>query len=185
VDTKPLRVEADREVALTAAERKKLFDMAMELHDLQRRAAQMSTALQPFNTRMAELSKEIDGRPDVPPDVKASFQALNKDLAAVAPKFSSAGGGRGGAGGPGGSTGPSLLGRISQAKNGVMGGFWPTAQTLETYAEVKTATPKAIAEANALFARAGTLSATLATHRLTLSAPQPVAADPAPTGKKK
>ena len=40
VDTKPLRVMSDPEVVLTEAERKKLYDMAMEMHELQRRATE-------------------------------------------------------------------------------------------------------------------------------------------------
>ena len=49
VETKPLKVAADPDVALTAVERKKLFDMAMEMHELQRvatDAAQRHRAVQ-------------------------------------------------------------------------------------------------------------------------------------------
>jgi hypothetical protein len=76
-----------------------------------------------------------------------------------------------------------VVARLAQAKNGLMGGFWPTAQTLDAYSQGKTDTPKAIADANALFARAGTLSAALATHQLTLSAPAPAGAAPAPAAQ--
>jgi photosystem II stability/assembly factor-like uncharacterized protein len=180
-DAKPIRVEADPEVALTAIERKKMFDMAVEMHDLQRRASEVTTALQPFNTRMSELAKEIDSRSDVPAETKASFQALNKELAVLMPRFQAGSGGRGGAGGASGGPTPvpSVVARISQAKNGLMGGFWPTAQTLEAYSEAKTATPKATAEASALFAKAATVSASLATHKLTLTAPKLPDAAPA------
>ena len=41
VDTKPLKVAADPEVGLTAIERKKMYDMAMEMHELQRVATQV------------------------------------------------------------------------------------------------------------------------------------------------
>jgi photosystem II stability/assembly factor-like uncharacterized protein len=176
VDTKPIRVEADPEVALTPLERKALFDKAMEMHELQRRASEVSSALQPLNSQMGDLAKTIEGRNDVPADVKTSFQAFNKELAALMPKFQAGFGGRGGAGGAGGATpNPSVVARIGQAKNGLMGGFLPTAQTLDAYNEARTATPKAIADANAIFAKAAALSATLATHQLTLTAPKPVA----------
>jgi hypothetical protein len=59
-----------------------------------------------------------------------------------------------------------------------MGGMWPTEQTMKSYADVKTTVPKAIADANALFARAATLSASLARHNLTLTPPQPVPLKP-------
>ena len=175
-DTKPLRVDVDPEVALSPIERKELFDKAMEMHELQRRASEVSAALQPFNTRMSELAKEIDGRNDVPPDVKASFQALNKDVATLLPRFQAGFGGRGGgAGGGGGATpNPSVLARIGQAKTGLMGGFLPTAQTLDAYNDAKVATPKAISEANALFEKAVTVSGALAAHKLTLAAPKRV-----------
>ena len=45
IDTKPLKVMSDPEVVLTEGERKKLFDMAMELHDLQRRATEAATGI--------------------------------------------------------------------------------------------------------------------------------------------
>ena len=96
VETKPLRVSADPEVVLTDAQRKQLFDMAMEMHELQKRATEIGNALGPFNRRMGELSKEIAGKTDVPPDVKAMFDDVNKELGDLAPKFAPPQGGRGG-----------------------------------------------------------------------------------------
>jgi hypothetical protein len=49
VDTRPLKVVADPGVALTAVERKKLLEMAMETHELQRVANQFSGALTPLS----------------------------------------------------------------------------------------------------------------------------------------
>jgi hypothetical protein len=224
IETKPLKVMADPEVGLTAIERKKLYDMAMEMHELQRVGTEASSALTPFNTRMTELAKEIAGRSDVPPDVKASFEAVNKELATVVPKFAAGaafgrgGGGGGGAGaagaagaavagpgaagaagvagaagaagaaaggagaaaqaggggGRGGGAAPSPIARLGQAKNGLMGGMWPTEQTMKSYADSKTDVPKAVTDLNALFAKAATLSTTLAKYKLTLTAPAPI-----------
>ena len=106
VETKPLRVIADPEVVLTEAERKKLFDMAMEMHELQRRATEVATGMGPLNTRLAELAKEVSSKSDVPADLKASVEALQKDVAALAPKLTlPLGGGRFGGGGGGGGRG--------------------------------------------------------------------------------
>ena len=187
---------ADAEVALTEVERKRMYNMAMEMHELQKRATEVQNALRPLNTRMTELAKEIAGRNDLPADVKATFEAFNKDLAAFAPKFAPAL--EGGvaeparqrrphpAGGPGRRTGHpapaapaatpvvNLVTRIGQAKNGLMATMPLTEQTTKAYSEAKTQVPKAIAEANALFARAAALSTALAPHKLTLTAPQPV-----------
>ena len=179
IETRPLTVTADPDVALTAVERKKLFDMAMEMHDLQRVVSEASSALTPFNTRVQELSKEIAGRSDVPPSVKAELEALQKEVSALVPRLAAGGAGARGGGGGGGAPGgagaaASPAARVTQPKNGLMGGMWPTEATMKAYEEARTAVPKAIGEANALFARAAALAKTLATFNLTLAAPQPV-----------
>jgi photosystem II stability/assembly factor-like uncharacterized protein len=175
VDTKPLRVVADPQVVLTELERKKLFDMAMELHDLQQRGTDVSTGITSLNSRLPELAKEAGGKADVPADVKTSIESLQKDVAALAPKFAIGGGGRGfGGGGGRGGAADSLLGRAGQAKNAMMGGMWPTEQMMRAYTEARAQLPKAIADANALFTRAATLSSSLTKHSLTLTAPTPV-----------
>ncbi len=186
VDSKPLRVTADPEVVLTDAERKRLFDMAMEMHELHRRVTAVATPLSQLNTRMSELAKEVASRQDIPADVKASFDAVNKAVASLAPRFAP-GGGRGGfgggqaaaapaaqAGGRGGTPPRSVVARVALAKNGLMGGMWPTEQTMRAYTESKAEVPKAIEEANALFAKAGALSTALAKYNLSLTAPAPV-----------
>jgi hypothetical protein len=181
VDTKPLKVVADPDVALTAIERKKLYDMAMEMHELQRIASDVSGALTPLNTRLGEIAKEIGSRNDVPADVKAAVEGFTKELAGVMPKFAAGGGARGGGGAaapavtPGQPPPPvSVAARITTAKNGMMGGMWPTAQTTRAYDDAKALAPKAFAEANAVITKAAALSATLAKHKVTLSAPEPI-----------
>ena len=182
VETKPLQVAADPEVGLTAIERKRLFDMAMEMHDLQLFANAFSAALTPLNTRMTEIGKELASRDFVPADVKASVDGLTKELAAVVPKFAAGGGGRGGGGGgaaaaatPGQPPAPvSVTARITTAKSGLMGGMWPTSMTTKAYEEAKAIAPKAFAEANAIIAKAAALSPNLAKFKVTLAAPQPI-----------
>ncbi|MCX6549558.1 MAG: hypothetical protein NTY02_00880 [Acidobacteria bacterium] len=181
-DTKPVRVTSDPQVALTGIERKRMFDMAMEMHELQKRATDVSNAFRPLTARMTELVKEMADKKDVPADVKASFDAFNKELTAFAPKFAAAAGGRGGGGaGATGGTGPaaqvSLLTRIGQAKNGLMAGMPTTEQTTKAYADSKTQAPKALADANAIFEKAATLSSALAKYGLKLDAPKPVKLD--------
>ena len=184
VDTKPLRVTSDPDVALTLVQRRTLFDMAMEMHELQRAGTDVTSALTPFNTRMTELAKEIPSRNDIPADVKAQFDGVNKDLTTLMPKFAAGGGGRGGgggggaAGGAGGGRGatppPSVIARMGQAKNGLMGGMWPTEQTMKAYNESKTEFPKAVTELNALFAKATPLATALAKYNVKLEVPPPV-----------
>jgi len=174
VDTKPLRVVADSEVLLTEVERKRMFDMAYELHELHGRGTEVANALVPLNRRMAELTKEIEGRSDLPGELKSSFEAVNKELVAVAPKFAAPAGARGGGGGGRGGANPSLVVRLGQTKGALMSGMWPTDQTIRSYNELKIQLPAAVAEANALFTKVATLSNSLAQHKLTLTAPAPV-----------
>jgi hypothetical protein len=49
-----------------------------------------------------------------------------------------------------------------------------TEQTTRAYTEAKTQVPKAIIDANALFARAAALSTSLTPYKLTLTAPAAV-----------
>jgi len=216
IETRPMKVAVDPEVGLTSLERKKMYDMAMEMHELQRVGTEVSNALTPFNTAMQELAKQVASKTDLPAAVKAELDAVNKQLAAVVPKFAAGGGGgRGGGGGGGGAGGgagagapgapgaagaaggvgrgagaggagaqagggrgaaqpASPMARLTQAKNGLMGGMPATEAVMKAYAEAKTQVPAAIVEANALFTKAAALSTSLAKHNLTLKAPEPV-----------
>ena len=64
--------------------------------------------------------------------------------------------------------------KLGQAKNGLMAGMSPTEQTLRAYNESKTDVPKAVADVNALLAKANALSSTLAKYNLLLTVPPPV-----------
>jgi photosystem II stability/assembly factor-like uncharacterized protein len=178
VDTKPLRVAEDPEVVLTSAERKKMFDMAMELQTMQPRISEASAAHASLTRQVNELSSKIDA---APADVKSSFESFKKELASLAPRLTQPAGGRGG-GGRGGAT-ESLIVKLGAAKNGLMGGMPPGEQTTRAYADVRAQTPKAIADLNAVIAKAATLSASLTKANLTLTVPKPIDV-PAATGKR-
>ena len=170
VETRPLRVLADPEVALTELERKRRFDMAMEIHQLQGRAAEITNALTAINRQIPEVSKTIGTRSDLPADVKTSFDAVEKELATFTTKFAAPAGGRGfGGGGGRGGAPDSLTSRLTAAKNGLMGGMPATAQTHDAYKRAKSEAPKAIAEAQAFLLKMQTLSAALAGHNITLT----------------
>jgi hypothetical protein len=178
VDTRPLRVTDDPEVVLTSVERKRMFDMAMEIHALQPRVAEASAAHASLTRQAADLTTTLGSRNDVPAEVKASFEAFNKELAALAPKLTAPQGGRGG-GGRGGAT-ESLLAKVGQAKTGLTGGMSPGDQTVRAYTEVKAQAGKAIADLNAVIAKASAVSAALAPFSLTLTVPAPVTPPAAP-----
>src|SRR5204862_143335 len=78
----------------------------------------------------------------------------------------------------------SSVGRVTQAKNGLMAGMSPTEQTTRAYTEVKTQASKAVADINAVIAKATTVSSALAKYSVTLTVPQPVKA-PEPAAPKR
>ena len=118
-----MRVTGDPEVALTEAQRKQLFDMAIEMHELQKRTTEAATGLAALNRQITQLSTDMASKTDVPADVKAAFESLKTDAAAMTPKLpvAAAGGGRGGGGGGRGGADTSVVGKIGQAKNGMSG----------------------------------------------------------------
>jgi hypothetical protein len=177
VDTKPLRVLGDPQVVLTEAERKKMFDMAMEMHELQRRVTDVANSLAPVSRQLPEVAKTVAGRTDLPADVKSSFDAFNAELSALMTRLAAAagGGGRGGGGG-GGRGGPdpnNPFVRLGQAKNGLIAGMPVTAMTTQAYNDAKAQIPKAITEATSLLSKAQAMSTVLATHNITLTVPAP------------
>jgi len=175
VETKPLRVVGDPEVVLTEAQRKTLFDQAMEMHELQKRANEAAAGVASLNRQITQLSTEMASKSDIPADVKSSFDALKADVTALAPKLpAAAAGGRGGGGGGRGGPDASLTGKINQAKNGMMAGMWPTSTTLRAFTDAKAEAPKVLSDANAAFAKAAAVSTSLAKYNLKLEAPKPV-----------
>jgi photosystem II stability/assembly factor-like uncharacterized protein len=171
-DSKPLRVIADPDVLLTSAERKRMFDMAMEMHELQHRGAEVGNELAPINRQLPEVAKALASRPDVPTDVKSAFELLNKDVSAAVARFAALGaGGRGLGGGRGGQTDDNPLARVGQAKNGLMATMPVTEQTTRAYNEAKGQVPKVLADSKALIVRAREVSVSLARYNITLIVP--------------
>jgi photosystem II stability/assembly factor-like uncharacterized protein len=179
VDTKPLRVVDDPEVILTQVERKRMYDMALDLHALQPRLNEAAAAHASLTRQVNELTPTVGSRGDVPADVKESFDAFKKDLASLAPKLTVPAG-RGGGGGRGANE--SLVTKLGQTKGVMMGGMWPTEQSMRAYNASKAEIPKTIAELNGVIAKATTLGASLAKANLTLTVPQAVQM-PAPPKK--
>ena len=71
------------------------------------------------------------------------------------------------------------MAQLTQVKNGLMGGMWPTEQTTKAYSDAKTKVPKAIEDVNALIAKAQALSVQLAKYNITLTVPAMPATKPA------
>jgi len=182
VDTKTLKVTDDPEVQLTSVERKRMFDMAMEMHSLQPRVSEAGTAHASLTRQVNELTTALAGRSDVPADVKASVESLSKELAAQAPKITLPAGGRGGGGGGRGNN-DSLAAKLGQAKGGLMATMSPGEQTTTAYSQVKAELPKAVTDLNVTIAKAATLSDALKKYNLTLTVPAPIKNDAPPARK--
>lgn len=179
-DKAPLRLVEDPEVVLTSIERKRMFDMAVEMHALQRPVTDAVAAQVSLARQMADLAKTIGERHDgVPEDVRASFDALRKDVEALAkrvgepPRF-----------GGGGAVSENVLARIGQAKSGLTAGMAAGQQTMRAYSEVKAEAPKAIADLDAVLVKAAALGTTLAKYNLTLDVPKSVEVPAAARGRK-
>ncbi|HEV8209717.1 MAG TPA: hypothetical protein VGP77_06330 [Vicinamibacterales bacterium] len=172
IESKPLRVNEDPEVVLTAVERKRMYDQAMEIHALQPSLNDATAAHTALTRGLADATTAIAGKSDVPADVKATVEALTKEVGALAPKLAAPAAGRGGGGGRGNNE--SLSAKLGQAKNGLTAGMSPADPTVRAYTEVKAQTPKAIADINAVIAKASALSTTLAKYNVTLTVPAPV-----------
>jgi photosystem II stability/assembly factor-like uncharacterized protein len=176
VDSKPMRVSADPSVQMTDAQAKRYYDMAMDLHDMQRRTRAMATALGQVQTQMTELSDKAAG---LPAAMKTQFDAASKELETVRLKFVTivqvpAGGGRGGGRG-GGPPANDVTSRVSALKTLLMA-FQdnPSDTVVRRYNDLKGEVPRVMQEGNAFLMRAMTLSQTLKKHDLTLTVPAPI-----------
>ena len=183
MDTKSLRVTDDPDVLLTQVERKRMFDMAMEMHALQPRVNEAGAAHASLTRQVNELTTTLGSRSDVPAEVKTLVESLSKELASQAPKLTLPAGGRGGGGGRGGAN-ESLGAKLGQAKNGLMATMTPGEQTTTAYSSVKADLPKAIADLNATIAKAATLKETLAKYNLTLTVPEPIKTETAAPARR-
>ena len=150
--------------------------MAMEMHELQKRATDAAVGVASLNRQITQLSTEIAGKTDIPADVKTAFESLKADAAAMAPKLpvAAAGGGRGGGGGGRGGADPTITGKIGQAKNGLSAHPVADLDHDEGVHRRQGGWPKALSDANALFAKAAAVSASLAKFNLKLDPPKPV-----------
>jgi hypothetical protein len=176
IETKTMKIVADPLEQMTAIERKKHFDTAFDLHEMQKRGNAMTAALQSIFTQLTENKAKIDGNADA----KAAVDAFNKDFDAVRPKFgvpppAIGAGGPGGGGGRGGGAPVdpnNVAARVGVAKNNVMAFTdTPSDTAMRQYADAKLALPKAIAEGNAVIAKATALAATLKKVDVTLTVP--------------
>jgi photosystem II stability/assembly factor-like uncharacterized protein len=179
IATKPMKVSADPASSMSDVQRKRYYDVAMDLHDIQQRGENAAAALGPFYTSMTDASDKIGKANGVPASVKTDFESLSKEFDVVRAKFgvpqTAAAGGRGG-GGRGGAVDPqNVVARAGNIKTQMLAfSETPSDSLMKQYAEVKTALPKAIADANMVLVKAMTMSQTLKKYDVTLNVPAPI-----------
>ncbi|MCI0433729.1 MAG: hypothetical protein L0271_08765 [Gemmatimonadetes bacterium] len=176
VATRPLDLVMDPEVRMTLAEHTRYNTILADLHETQRAAAPVVSALNALHPQMADIAEKIGNRNDVPADVRSQFQALNGDYETVRVLLGvptpPQGGGRGGGGGfgGGGSVDPAnVLASAIALKSSIMA-FWepPGRALVRQYEDVVPRLSRAITDATAILARASAMTSTLARYDLTL-----------------
>ncbi len=177
--SKPMRVVLDPANQLSDAQRKRYYDIVMDLHQVQTRGVQAARAVMPLHTQMTDLAGKISGMANAPDAVKTQFTAMQKEWDTVRAKFGvppaigAPGGGRGGGGAPANS--PDIVGKAGNVKGQIMAFYdMPSTSLMNQYADVRLSLPKAIVELNAFLARATSLSQALAKNGVTLTVPPAV-----------
>ena len=175
-DTKTVRVARDPAVQMSDAQARRYDEIAMDLHELQRRGEAAAAAMEPFYQQMSQIAAALPSKTDVPAGVKSQFDALEQQFDAVRVKFgvpAPAGGGRGR--GRGAAADPAnLVARVGALKGEVLAFWEPPSDTLmKRYGELKDALPKAIDELNRVYTSATPVALALGAHGLSLKVPAP------------
>jgi len=195
LESKSIKIVMDPTVTMTDANRQRWNAILMDLHDLQRRGTQAETQLAALYPQMSDAASKVKAASDIPSSVKSQFDALENDFNAVRVKFgvgpspdttAAAAGGRGGRGGGGGGRGgagrggggggndaANVLNRVTTLKTAI-GSIWemPSDALTKRYADAKTALPAAIAEANAVLAKASAMAPTLKRYGIDVNIPK-------------
>jgi photosystem II stability/assembly factor-like uncharacterized protein len=180
IDSKPMRILADPEARITAAERTRWNAIVMDLHDAQRRGNEVQQQLNTLHPQMTGAVTSVAASTSLPASVKQQFEALNRDYEAVRVKFgvpstgpAQAGRGGGGGGGrAGGAPDQNALVRVAGVKAGIMGIWEPPSAAMTTQASsARAALNSAITEATNVLTRARAVSAALRPHNITLNVP--------------
>ena len=185
LETKSIKIVMDPAVTMTDAGRQRWNAVLMDLHDLQRRGTQTETQLGVLYPQMSDAASKVKLASDIPSGVKSQFDALAKDFDAVRVKFGvgpsadTTTGGRGGRGGGGrggagrGSAETNVLVRTATLKT-TIGSIWemPSEALMKRYADARAALPAAIAEANAVLAKASAMAPTLKRYGIDVNVPK-------------
>lgn len=150
--SRSFQVRGDREIIIADADRKAMFDAAMDLHRLHGRHNEASTSVTALNERLRALQQALKNSKDAPQDLSKKLEDFAKRFTPTAQKFGI------NAGDPM-QTGDfsvfrrMLRFRISGLKSGIMSSTSrPTETQMRQIPEVRNALETAINDANKLIA---------------------------------
>jgi len=156
VATKSLRVNGDKDMPMTDADRKLWHDTALGLHDLQRVANAAADAVTTLATQLTAAEALMKSAANPPGAAKNAITDASTKLADLRRRLglNQGGGPGGGGGGGGGGFGGgqnNVRGNLGQTKGQIMQSTsLPTAQQIRSAAELREDLTKVIADTNEL-----------------------------------
>src|SRR5262245_43122622 len=152
VATKNIRVNGDKDVTMTDADRKTWHDTALGLHEMQRVANGAAEAVTTLATQLTAAETLMKSAASPPASAKSAVTDASTKLADLRRRLglNQQGGGGGGGGGFGGQQG-NVRGQLGQTKGQIMGSTsLPTAQQMRSSVELREDLTKAVADTNEL-----------------------------------
>jgi photosystem II stability/assembly factor-like uncharacterized protein len=152
VATKSIRVNGDRDVTMTDAERKTWHDTALTLHEMQRVGNAVAEAVTTLATQLSAAEALMKSAANPPAAAKGAISDANTKLADLRRRLGLNQQGGGGGGGFGGQQ-SNVRGQLGQTKGQIMGSTsMPTAHQMRSSVELREDLAKVIADTNDLIA---------------------------------
>jgi hypothetical protein len=151
--TTSVRVDGDRAVEITGADRRAWHDTTLELHELERTADKAGDAVAALGDEIATLQRLAGPGSPTPEPVRGAFDAIAKKLADLRVRFGvpTPGGGGGRGGGGRGNANRDVRARITAVKTQMMASTSaPTANQAAEAKAVADELAKAVADLNAV-----------------------------------
>src|SRR5262245_43975175 len=177
-------VEGDHEITIADADRRAMFEAAMELHRMQRVFNEASERVSAMNESIRTMQQALKENKESPEALKTRVEEFAKKLAPVTRRFGINQGGAGAGGGAGEGTAEGGFAAQSQSLrfrlNGLKGGIMastslPTETQSRQIPGLRSAMDKAIQEANTLIAELPALQKEVAESGVYPAAVKPIA----------
>ncbi|MGH9848317.1 MAG: VPS10 domain-containing protein, partial [Blastocatellia bacterium] len=174
IATNSFTVQGDPEITIAEADRRAMFDAAMELHRMQRSFNEASESVAALNERIRAMQQALRDNKDATAPLKARVEEFNKKFQPVGRLFG-IGMGDPLVTGDFASFARALRARIGGLKNGIMGSTSrPTETQSRQIPEVRAALERAIQDANKLIAEFPALQREMAESGVYPAAVKPI-----------